>query len=410
MEAWRFYLTDLSQFSEIEAENNVRWVEAFRYGNWLDSTGENNVIDEKFAEQVKENFEKDVRGIELAIDYEHGTDPARGKEASGWVKDMVVLDDKMMWAIEFTEEAVDAIKSNKFRYFSPTWMPEWVHNGTHMKHENVPIGGALTNRPIQKGIAAVNFAEILTPDTTLEVADWEHHEPGTEGPVPNEPGAEPQAPPPPSLPDEPRPLTTPREGSTVDEAELRAHLEIGEDVDINEHLTSLMADAKAFAEADEAASHARKFAEEFPEEYKTQQELLARGRRSDAKEFSETYERVKIEGKKDEVGLSPVAIEAVREFHEKLDTGDAGSDDLKAVLDKVVENGIVRFGEDGSSAEPEDEPDDKVKAFAEKMAENQRTGDEGKAMTPGDALAKTATDHPELYQAYRDRSMGGGVR
>ncbi|HEX6825800.1 MAG TPA: phage protease [Nitrospiraceae bacterium] len=406
-----FYLVNVEKAfaeSDVGEGENVRWVEAFKFGKWRGSDGEVENIDKDFAEQVKSHFDNNTRGIDLAINYEHGTDPARGKEAAGWIKGMKVLEDGMQWAIEWTEQAVDDIKSGKFKYLSPEWLPKWEHNGTQEMHDNVPIGGALTNRPIQKGIVAVNFAEILTKDTTMEVADWEHSEPGQGGPIPGNPGAEPMAPPPPSLPVEPRPLTNPREGSTVDEAELRKLLGISDDVVINDHLTSLMADAKAFAEADKAAAKARKFAEDYPDEYKVQQTLLKKSREADAKSFAESYERVKLEGKP-EVGLSPVAVEAIKEFHEKFDTGDATSDDLKAILDAVIENGIVKFGEAGSSHDdgegvPSD-PQQVIKEFAEKMAEFQRNGDEGKPMSAGDAMAKAAKEMPDHYEVYRDRGV-----
>lgn len=410
----QFYLVDMERaFAESEpVDDKSSWVEAFVYSTWLDNDGDENVIDREFAEAIKKNFDENKRGIDLAVGYEHGTDPARGKEAAGWVRGMNVLDDKMEWLVEWTEDAKKAIKERKFKYFSPEWFPQWVHNKTQEVIDNIAIGGTLTNRPIQKGIAAVNFAEVLLDEPTLEFADWEHHEPGTDAPVPGAPGAEPMAPPPPNMPPDPKPLTHPPEGRKVDEAELRKLLGIGEDADINATITKLQEDAKAFAEADKEAQKKRKFAEDYPEEYAVQQELLKKAREADSKDFAESFARVKLESGK-EVGLPPTAVDKVKELHKAFSEGTADVATLKDAIDEMLKHGVVKYGEVGTSRPGAgadiDSPQDAVKEFAERMTAIQREAKkEGKEISPGDALAKAASEMPEHYEIYRN--MGGGVR
>lgn len=171
-------------------------------------------------ERMVNNFKGNVRGQEIATNFDHGEDKAKGNQASGWFKDFAVKPSaadptqmSLYAAVEFTEEAKKEIKDGKWKYFSLEWEDQWLDNaGT--THKDVIVGGAVTNRPVAKNMSVlpVNFSETqwesLDEDTKKRVLkfneevkaardlltangykvvnesrDLEHSEPGT-GPAP----------------------------------------------------------------------------------------------------------------------------------------------------------------------------------------------------------------------------------
>jgi Mu-like prophage I protein len=118
-------------------------------------------------ERMVQNFKANVRGQEVAVNFDHGMDRAKGNKAAGWFTDFEVVpssdDPKQMSLrakVKFTDEAEQEIKGGAWRYFSMEWDDEWMDNngGTH---QDVIVGGAITNRPIAKNMSAlpVNFSE-----------------------------------------------------------------------------------------------------------------------------------------------------------------------------------------------------------------------------------------------------------
>lgn len=181
--------------------------------------GEVQVPVEKLERMVK-GFKEKIRGQEIATNFDHGVDVAKGNKASGWFKDFAVKPSSsdptqmsLYAAVDFTEEAKKEIKAGQWKYFSLEWEDTWKDNaGT--EHQDVVVGGAITNRPIAKDMATlpVNFSEsnwneltdeekakitkfneeVQAATTLLEGAgfkvvneskEWEHSEPGT-GPTP----------------------------------------------------------------------------------------------------------------------------------------------------------------------------------------------------------------------------------
>jgi hypothetical protein len=131
--------------------------------------GEVPVSDEKLNRMVQ-NFKAGIRGQEIATDFDHGQDRAKGNKASGWYKDFKVApssDDAgslSLWAqVEFTEEAEKELKDGAWKYFSLEWDDEWTDNSGAV-HSDVIVGGALTNRPIAKRIMPINFSEAMWDD------------------------------------------------------------------------------------------------------------------------------------------------------------------------------------------------------------------------------------------------------
>jgi hypothetical protein len=125
------------------------------------------VVTPEKLERMVENFKNGVRGQDVATDYDHGQDKAKGNKASGWYKDFKVApsssDDGSLslWAqVEFTEEAQEELQKKAWKYFSLEWDDEWTDNSGAV-FSDVIIGGALTNRPIAKRIMPINFSEAM---------------------------------------------------------------------------------------------------------------------------------------------------------------------------------------------------------------------------------------------------------
>ena len=133
-------------------------------------------------ERMISNFTNNVRGQEIATDFEHGRDTAKGLQASGWYKEFKIdksSDDPgqvSLWAkVDFTDDAKKEIQDGKWKYWSLEWDDEYVDD----KGELIPdviLGGGLTNRPVAKRTMPINFSEAmweeLDEDTQREFAVW----------------------------------------------------------------------------------------------------------------------------------------------------------------------------------------------------------------------------------------------
>jgi hypothetical protein len=109
-------------------------------------------------------------------------DKAKGNKASGWYKEFEVRpssSDPSQMAlyakVEFTDEAAQELKDGAWKYFSLEWDDSWQDN-SGVVHNDVIIGGAITNRPIAKKTLPINFSEAMwdevDEDTKKEFAVW----------------------------------------------------------------------------------------------------------------------------------------------------------------------------------------------------------------------------------------------
>lgn len=122
----------------------------------------------------KENFDRNVRGIEVQANYDHGEDKARGNEASGWIKSLTIeADGKELWSeTEFTDDAFAAIKAKKWKYASPEISRSWKHPESGQNHSCVLTGFALTNQPFFKGLQPIAASEHITlKDTPMKLTE-----------------------------------------------------------------------------------------------------------------------------------------------------------------------------------------------------------------------------------------------
>jgi hypothetical protein len=207
--------------------------------------------------------------------------------------------------------------------------------------------------------------------------------------------------------------------------ELRKLLGIAEDADAD----AVLAGAKTMSEELEplrelkaTLESKKKFAEDYPDEAKRLAELQERDQENFAKQFSESFVSARIThtvGEGDDakqepttLGLSGRVINEIQSMAKEFSEGKPTFDSFKGVLDAVMENGVVDYGNKGSDRQPEnDEPEivptagsqDARKMFAEKVEEIVKK-DEVDFDT---ALETAAKLHPKLAEAWRQPPVAG---
>lgn len=114
-------------------------------------------------DEVKRHFDEEVRGIEIALDVDH-TASKGNSAAPGWMEQMAYREAAEdapagLWAlIRWTELGVDLLGKEIYKYFSPEF-GKHLNELTGKKIDNVPIGGALTNRPFLKSMRPIQLSE-----------------------------------------------------------------------------------------------------------------------------------------------------------------------------------------------------------------------------------------------------------
>ena len=152
-------LIELSKEWELNEDTNSSWIQAFPYGKYSHPRYGTIKMDKDLATQAARNFADKVTEVDLHIDYNHKNGPA-----AGWVHAVEARDDGLYLDVKWTEEAVQEIKTNKYRYFSPTYAERWKHPKNRSKHESVLLGGALTNSPYLRDIKKIQLEEGDMPD------------------------------------------------------------------------------------------------------------------------------------------------------------------------------------------------------------------------------------------------------
>jgi|SRR5215469_9630256 len=165
------------------SQENAMWIEALPARVYTTPQyGEVPVTADKLNRMIA-NFNAGIRGQDIATDYEHGSDTAKGKQASGWYKDFELRpssddpEQQSLWAkVEFTDDAKKEIAEKKWKYWSLEWDDEYFVNDSGETIQDVIIGGGLTNRPVAKRTMPINFSEELwdelDSDTQMQFAVW----------------------------------------------------------------------------------------------------------------------------------------------------------------------------------------------------------------------------------------------
>lgn len=119
-------------------------------------------ITSKVLKKFKENFDRNVRKIDLVFNYEHGESKAHGTKAAGWIKNLSIKNDgKELWATpDWTQSGLQHIKEKEYRYTSAEFLPKYKDAETGKVFDWVLIGAALTNKPFVKGMNAIAASEL----------------------------------------------------------------------------------------------------------------------------------------------------------------------------------------------------------------------------------------------------------
>ncbi len=110
-------------------------------------------ITSQILAEMKVNYEKRVRGIDISFDYYHES----GEDASAWVTELQLRENNSeLWAVvEWTPKAQQKLSERELRYFSPDFGFQWTDPETGNVFNNVLFGGGLTNRPFVKEMQAI---------------------------------------------------------------------------------------------------------------------------------------------------------------------------------------------------------------------------------------------------------------
>jgi cell division protein FtsB len=155
-------LSNSSAFSEVTLSEKAEVpnkVQVLRVGKFNHPNYGLFEITDKVLSDMKQNFDKRVRGIDVSFDYYH---ESHG-DASGWVKSLELSADKSeLWAeVEWTPIAAKKLADRELRYFSPDFAFKWTDPEGGAEYKNVLFGGGLTNRPFVKEMKAIVADENL---------------------------------------------------------------------------------------------------------------------------------------------------------------------------------------------------------------------------------------------------------
>jgi hypothetical protein len=274
--------------------------------------------------------------------------------------------------------------------------------------------------------------EVLAVVLKDECAPEEHHEPGTDAvdpsineddsypnrvdtPAPGEDGSIPSRP-----VTDPNPLGEGGEVMTEEQLkELRTALGLEEDADADKVLVAAKAMSEELEPLRELRSNVeskKKFAEEYPEEAKRLAMLEESDQKNFAKTFSESFVSARVINKagdgdevKDEpttLGFSGRVINEIQDVAKQFSEGKPTFEGFKGVLDAIIDNGIVDYGNKGSEVERENDDDEITPVAGSKDARTKFAEKVEKIMADDEVDFRTALEtasklHPKLAEAWR---------
>jgi phage I-like protein len=147
------YRTELQEDVATQVEERTGcWIEAHKVGKWQHEFYGEVVGSLKMFRAMIKNWKDNVLGCKPVIDYQHSTGnpflaPEDAGKAAGWVENMKIEGDSLMEFIEWTPKAREYIRAGEFKYFSPTYIENYINPADGEDVGPVMLGGALTNTP-----------------------------------------------------------------------------------------------------------------------------------------------------------------------------------------------------------------------------------------------------------------------
>lgn len=142
-------------------EQGLSEVEILKSGQFYHPDYGNVIVTELTLNQMRDNFNNRVRGIDISFDYTHDNESGE-QPAAFWVKALDVRtkgERKVLVAqAEFTPRGRSAIQSKEYKYASADFCIDYVNEtGKHFPY--VLRGGTLTNRPFIKEMNPIKLSE-----------------------------------------------------------------------------------------------------------------------------------------------------------------------------------------------------------------------------------------------------------
>lgn len=109
---------------------------------------------------LKSNFDANVRGQDISIDYTHENDTGENP-AGAWIKSLILEEDNpdnLFAMLELTPAAEKMVKDKEYKYLSVEIDPLYKDDKGKM-FSNVLLGGTFTNRPAVKGLDPIKLSE-----------------------------------------------------------------------------------------------------------------------------------------------------------------------------------------------------------------------------------------------------------
>ncbi len=148
-------------------------VQGARIGSFSHPKYGNIPITKDTLKSFKNNFDKKVRGVDLAIDYKHDSEA----EAAGWIKGLELSEDgeSLFLIVNWTPKGEQKLSEKEFRYISPDFLFDFKDNETKQSYGPTLLGAGLTNRPVIKGMEPIvqltEGKDGLDMDKDKEIAD-----------------------------------------------------------------------------------------------------------------------------------------------------------------------------------------------------------------------------------------------
>jgi hypothetical protein len=139
-------------------ERESTWLHAFPLGTYQHPIHGALTFTRQRLQRIADGVNLGLRGVALALDYDHREDRAKGGKAAGWIERAEVRGDGLWIAVRLTAEALAEVRAGAWRYLSPEF-GDWTDPRTGLRHVDVLAGAALTNRPFLRGLATVAASE-----------------------------------------------------------------------------------------------------------------------------------------------------------------------------------------------------------------------------------------------------------
>lgn len=141
------------------------WVMLLPEGKFSHHTYGEIDLSRKALDEMARHFHDKVRGIELALDYDHKASEGDSR-APGWLEDVEYRAAQPgdvpagLWGkVRWTSIGLDDVRDERYRYISAEFKPTYKDELSGRTFHNVLIGATLTNRPFMKQMPAIALSQ-----------------------------------------------------------------------------------------------------------------------------------------------------------------------------------------------------------------------------------------------------------